>query len=125
MCVCVCMYMCLCKCVHNSLALNPDKSEVAMFGTGQRVSKLKQSASVAVAGVQIALTDHVKSMGVIFDSHLSVDKHVYNICCACNFHIRGLRHVRSAMSTDIAKIVTCAIVSCQLNFFATDYSSAY
>ena len=41
--------------LHNSLALNPDKSEVAMFGTAQRVSKLKQSASVAVAGVQIAL----------------------------------------------------------------------
>ena len=40
--------------LHNSLALNPDKSEVATFGTA-----LKQSASVAVAGVQIALSDHV------------------------------------------------------------------
>ena len=41
--------------LHNSLALNPDKPEAAMFGTAQRVGKLKQSVSVAVAGVQIAL----------------------------------------------------------------------
>ena len=82
--------------LHSSLALNPDKSEVAMFSTAHRVSKLKQSASVAVSCVQIALTDHVKSLGVTFDLHLSFDKYV-NICRACYFHICGLRHVRSAM----------------------------
>ena len=87
-----------------------------MFGTAQRVGKLKQSASVAVAGMQIALTDHVKSLGVTFDSHLSFDKHINNICRACYFYIRGLRHVRSAMSTDTAKIVACAIVSSRLDY---------
>ena len=90
--------------LHNSLALNPDKSEVAMFGTAQRVGKLKQSVSVAVAGVQITFTDHMKSLSVIFDSHLSFDKHINNICRACYFHIRELRHVRSAMSTDTKKL---------------------
>ena len=69
--------------LHNALAVNPDKSEVAMFGTSQRVGKLKQSASVTVAGVKIALTDHVESLGVTFDSHLSFDKHINNICRAC------------------------------------------
>ena len=54
--------------LHNSLALNPDKSEVAMFGTAQRVGKLKQWVSVSVAAVQIALTDHVKSLGVTINS---------------------------------------------------------
>ena len=100
--------------LHNSLALNPDKSEVAMFSTAPRVSKLIQSASVTVAGVQIQFTDHVKSLGVTFDSHLSFDKHINNICRACYFHIRGLRHVRSAMSTDTAKTVACPIVSSRL-----------
>ena len=46
-----------------------------------------------------------------FESNLSFDKHINNICRACYFHIHGLRHVRSAMSTDIAKTVACAIVS--------------
>ena len=87
-----------------------------MFGTAQRVCKLKQSASVSVAGVQIARSD-VKSLGVIFDSHLSFDKHITNICRACYFHIRGLRHVRSAMSTDTAKVVACAIVSSPFDYW--------
>ena len=89
--------------LHNSLALNPDKSQVAMFGTAQRVGKLKQSALIAVTGGQIVLTDHVKSLGVTFNSHLSFDKHMNNICRACYFHIRRLRHVCSAMSADTAK----------------------
>ena len=105
--------------LHNSVDLNLDKSEVAMFGTAQRDGWLKHSASVAVAGVQIALTDHVKSMDVTFDSHLSFGKHINNICHACYFHICGLRHVHSAMSVDTeytAKIVACAIVSSRLDY---------
>ena len=90
---------------HNSLALNPDMSDVAMLG------KLKQSALVAVAGVQIALTDPVNSLGVTFDSHLAFDKYVNNICCACYFHFHGLRHVCSAMSVDTEKTVVCAVYS--------------
>ena len=90
-----------------------------MFVTAQRVGKLKQSASVAVAGVQIALTDQVKSLGVTFDSHLSFDKHSNNIWRVCYFHIRELRHVRSAMSTDTAKIVAFAIVSSRLDYCNT------
>ena len=89
---------------------------MAIFGTAQRVGKLKQSASVAVVGVQIVLSDHVKSLSVNFDSHLSFDKHINNICHTCYFHIHGSRHVHSAMLTDITKIVACAMVSSRLDY---------
>ena len=59
--------------VLNSSALNPDKSDVVTFGTAMRVANLKQSASDAVAGVQIALTEHVRSLDVTFESHLLFD----------------------------------------------------
>ena len=80
--------------LHNS-GSQPRQVKSGYVGIAQRVGKLKQCASVAVAGVQIALTDHVKSPSVTFDSHLSFDKHVNNICYACYFHIRGLWHVCS------------------------------
>ena len=101
--------------LHNSLALNPDKSEVAMFGTAQRVSKLKQSASVAVAGVQVALYDHVKSLGVTFDSHLSFDTTYQQHLSRMLFPHPWIA-TRSAMSTDTAKIVASAIVSSRLDY---------
>ena len=105
--------------LHNSLALNPDKSEVAMFGTAQRVGKLNQSASVAVAGVQIALIDHVKSQGVTLDSHLSFDKYINNICRACYFHIRGL-HV--LLCQQIPQKLSHALLSVPNSTIATHYS---
>ena len=40
---------------------------------------------------------------------------VNNICRTCYFYIRRLRYVRSAMSTDTTKTVTCAIVSSRLD----------
>ena len=99
-----------------TLWLSTKTSQKWLCSVLPRVGKQKQSASVAVAGVQIVLTDHVKSLGMTFDSHLSFDKHINNICRACYFHIRGLRHVRYAMSTDTAKFVACAIVSSQLDY---------
>ena len=77
------------------------------------VSKL---LSPTVAGAPIAISKHIKSLGVTLDGKLSFDKHVDNVCRGCYFHIRALRHVRSAMSRDTANMVACAIVSSRLDY---------
>ena len=77
---------------------------------------LKSSTAVVIAGTPIALSDYVKSLGFTFDSHLSFDKHVNNLCRACYFHIRGLGHVRAAMSRETAITVACAVVSARLDY---------
>ena len=102
--------------LHNSLALNPDKSETAVFGTAQRVGALKSSTAVVITGAPIAFSDYVKSLGFTFDSNLSFNKHVNNLCRACYFHIRGLRRVRAAMSRETAITVACAVVSARLAY---------
>ena len=83
--------------LHNTLALNPDKST---FGTAQKVQSLQDQnlVSVSVAGKPITLTDYIKSLGVTFDTRLSFDKYVGEVCKGCYYHIHGLRHVRAAMS---------------------------
>ena len=58
----------------------------------------------------------LRNLDGTFDSHLSFDKHINNIYRACYFYIRGLRHVRSAVSTDTAQIVACVIVSSRLDY---------
>ena len=44
-------------------------------------------------------------------TRLSFNKNVDNVCPACYFNIRVLRHVRSSMSRETADMVACAIVS--------------
>ena len=104
--------------LHNTLALNPDKSDAAMFGTAQRVQSLQDQnlVSVSVAGTPITLTDHIKSLGVTFDTRLSFDKYVGEVCKGCYYHIHGLRHVRAAMSVETANMVACAIIGARLDY---------
>ena len=102
--------------LHNSLSLNPDKSEAAMFGTAQRVQSLREDMKATVAGTPIELSEHIKSLGVTLDQHFTFDSHVSNVCKAAYFHIRGLRHVRSAMSRETANTVACAIVGSRLDY---------
>ena len=93
--------------LHNTLALNPDKSDAAMSETAQRAHSLQDQdlVSVSVAGTPITLTDHIKSLGVKFDTRLSFDKYVGDVCKECYYHIHGLHHVRAAMSVERANMV--------------------
>ena len=97
--------------LHNCFALNPDKSESAVFGSSSKMIAVSKLLSPTVAGAPIAISKHIKSLGVMLDGKLSFDKHVDNVCRCCYFHIRALRHVR-----ETANMVACAIVSSRFDY---------
>ena len=68
--------------LHNRLALNPDKSEVAMYGTASRVQSLKEDTFITVAGSPVELSHSIQSLGVTIDENLTFDEHVRNVCKA-------------------------------------------
>ena len=78
---------------ENGLALNPDKLNAILFGTDKRAVSLPDFSAIDVAGTMVSLTDRIKLLGVILDKRLFMD-HVANLCKACFFHIRALRHIR-------------------------------
>ena len=46
------------------------------------------------------------NIGVIFNEHMSLDKHVTNICKACFFHLRNISKIRDCLSqADTEKLV--------------------
>jgi len=47
---------------------------------------------------------------------LSLDQHVNNVCKACYYHIRALRHVRDSLPDDVAKIVAVSIITSRLDY---------
>ena len=77
--------------LHNRLALKPDKSEAAMYGTASRVQSLKGDTFITVAGHSI------KKFGVTIDENLTFDEQVRIVCKASYYHIRSLRHIRAAI----------------------------
>ena len=69
-----------------------------------------------VAGCIVPLTDTVKLLGVTIDRHLTFDAHVQNVCKSAFYHIRALKHIRSSLSTDMAKTVAAALVNSRLDY---------
>ncbi len=76
--------------LQNGLALNPSKTESILLGTRQRLASFTNLSSIAVADSSISLSPHIKTLGVILDSHLSFDNHVRTISRSVMGSIRVL-----------------------------------
>ena len=97
---------------QKGLVINPEKSEAALLSTTQhaRASSLPLT-DVNVADCVVPLTDTVKLLGMTIDRHLTFDSHVQYVCKSAFYHIRALKHIRSSLSTDMAKTVASALVN--------------
>ena len=101
--------------LQNGLQLNPRKSEAIQFTVGSERQSTANLTSVSVSGAEICTAPSVKSLGVTLDRRLTFDQHVTDVCKACYFHIRALRHVRESLPDAVAKTVACSIVSSRLD----------
>jgi len=102
---------------QNGLVINPDKSEAVLFSTIQRTNISRfPLTSIDVAGSAVPLTDSLKLLGVTLDRHLTFGQHVQNVCKTSHYHIRALRHIRSSLTTDMARTVACALVNSRLDY---------
>ena len=114
----------LCKCINhiqhwflsNKLQLNNDKSDAIIYGTAQRHARHAAPTSVPVAGVDIATSNKIKSLGVTFDRCLNFDCHVQNVVQSCNYHLSGLRHIHRRLSLEVAKTIACSLIASRLDY---------
>jgi len=99
-----------CWFLHTGIVLNPTLAEAIFYGTDPRLQSLRNLTSIKVARTSVHLADHVKLLGVTFDSHLNFDKHISNVCSAFYFHIRALRHIRPYLNSENSQTISCTIV---------------
>jgi len=98
------------------MALNPDKSDAIIIGTRRRSCSYSALTSVDVASSTIPLADHVKNLGVTLDKHLTFNDHVSAVCKSAHYHIRAMRHIRPAITEDMAKSFACALIGSRLDY---------
>jgi len=67
-------------------------------------------------GSIVTLSDRIKLLGVTLDTDLTFDDHVNTLTKSAYFHIRALRHFRSCLTEEAAKLVACSIVSSRLDY---------
>ena len=68
------------------------------------------------AGASIPLSTTLKLLGVHLDNNLNFSKHVNSVSKSCHFHLRALRHIRSTLDLDAAKLIGHALVNSRLDY---------
>jgi len=102
-------------CLENGLLLNTTKSDAACFGTDHQL-RSASDISLTMSGVELPLSSHIKSLGVVLDSRLTFSDHVTSVVKSCNYHIQALRHIRPIITRDVARTLACSLINSRLDY---------
>src|SRR5467141_4558204 len=72
--------------------------------------------AISISGNFIKPVSTARNLGIIFDSDLSLRKHISSICQTSFHHIRQLRQIRSSIDTNSATILSNALVHTKLDY---------
>lgn len=98
----------------NILCLNDSKTEVMLLGS-KHMLKQMPTITVTVGNDNITPTDVARNIGVIFDSNMSMEKQVNNICKSAWHHLRNIGQNRHFLDNNSAERLVHAFVSSKLD----------
>uniref|UniRef100_M3XLM6 Reverse transcriptase domain-containing protein n=1 Tax=Latimeria chalumnae TaxID=7897 RepID=M3XLM6_LATCH len=102
---------------RNWLRLNQSKTEVLLIGKGPVCRNLRVSFSPPVVdGEALRLVEVAKSLGVLLDSELSLEKHISSMVSIGFFHLRNIRRLRPFLPHDSLATLMHAFVSSRLDY---------
>ncbi|XP_072051727.1 uncharacterized protein [Amphiura filiformis] len=95
----------------NKLRLNHSKTEFFIAGTTQGLNKLSP-VELKVGNERIKPSTSVRNLGMIFDDHMSMTKHINSLISSVNFHLRNIRRIAKYLDQDTKHhVVRCLILS--------------
>ena len=102
------------------LKLNRDKTELLVIGPKHKVNP--PIKGIHVAGEYIEVSNNARNIGVIFDSHVNLEKHIMNTCKTAFYHLRNIAKIRNCLSQDNAETLVHAFISSKPNRLLISYS---
>jgi len=90
------------------------QKQLCLFGSWQRLRAFPLLSRIA--GTAVPLSDTVKPLSVTLDSKLTFRPHITNLCKSCFYHVRAIRHIRSALTKDMSQTIACSLVSSRLDY---------
>ena len=96
------------------LNLNRDKIELLVIGPKHKVNP--PTKGIHVAGEYIGVSNNARKIGVIFDSHVNLEKYVINTWKTAFYHLRNIAKIRNCLSQDTAETLVHAFISSKLDF---------
>ena len=99
--------------IGNKLSLNPDKTEYILF----YLKNINVPVSVNLNLSTISLSKSTKNLGLVFQSDLSMDKHIPSVAKTCILQLREFRHIRSFIAKSAAITFANAFIHSRIDYY--------
>ena len=96
----------------NKLSVNPDKTEYLLFNS----KNINVPVSINLNLNTISPSECAKNLGVIFQSDMSMDKHISSVVKTCFHQLREFRHIRSFIPKSAAIIFANAFIHSRIDY---------
>ena len=98
--------------IGNKLSVNPDKTEYLLFNS----KNINVPVSINLNLNTISPSECAKNLGVIFQSDMSMDKHISSVVKTCFHQLREFCHIRSFIPKSAAIIFANAFIYSRINY---------
>ena len=100
---------------HTSLKLNDKKTEMLFISTKQMATKLN-CHTLLNGEHEVTPATVVRNIGVIMDTHTSVEAHVNNVSRAAYYHLYNIGRIRCYLSQSAVEQLVHAFITSKLDY---------
>ena len=104
-----------CWMTNNMLKLNQDKTEVVLFASKHN-SRCVENVTIKVGNSIIAPSPHVRNLGVIFDTCITLEQHVNAVCRSAYAQLRKVGQIRRYLTNDATKSLMSGLVMSRVDY---------
>ena len=101
--------------LSNKLKLNDDKTMFLLLGRPSKLEKVNLS-TFRVGDADIPRSDYATNLGSMWDSEMSMERHVNNICKSGFFQLRKISHLRKYLDSKATETIVHAFVSSKIDY---------
>ena len=100
--------------IRNKLKINDDKTEFLLITSSR--TKFTENINLSIGKENISSSNSCKSLGVMLDSHFSMDTQINSLCKATYFHPRNISAIRNHLSPAATEQLIHSLVSSRLDY---------
>ena len=101
-------------CQHQ-LKMNEDKTEYLVISSKQMATKI-QPVPLVIGNHDITPSSSAKSLGVVLDSHVSMEAHISTICKSSYLQLQNISKLRKYLDRDSLECLVHAFITSKLDY---------
>ena len=100
--------------IKNKLKINDDKTEVLIISSPH--AKFSTDIQLSIGEAEISPSSSCKSLGVMLDKHMDMEKQIKYVCRSTMYHIRNISAIRQLIPESAAAQLVHSLVTSRLDY---------